>query len=196
MSPFNKAVSKTSEGLKMWSFSCPFQHTTFKLETLLWSSDAFLTSKRSSVPKPPPVSSCFPAKLSPNSGFEESGTAGGKYSNKPHKKKCRSAGMSTEVNCTQKRPTRKIHRSEICGPNLDKHAVLRGAWYANSFVKSLKAERLIQQPALLRRAETLLRHTRLRFTFPVVTPQAICWSEKHKWCILPSATTPPEIRCS
>lgn len=45
--------------------------------------------------------------------------------------------MSTGVNCTQQRPTNKIQRSEICDPNLDKHAVLREDWYANSFPKSL-----------------------------------------------------------
>lgn len=55
--------------------------------------------------------------------------------------------MSTVVNCPLQRPpsTKKIHRSEISDPNLDKHAVLRGDWYANSFVNSLRAERIIQQ---------------------------------------------------
>uniref|UniRef100_A0AAV2L3I0 Uncharacterized protein n=1 Tax=Knipowitschia caucasica TaxID=637954 RepID=A0AAV2L3I0_KNICA len=53
--------------------------------------------------------------------------------------------MSKEEKC----PTHKFQRSfEICDPNLDKHAVQRGAWYANSLVKgglSCRAERRIQQ---------------------------------------------------
>ncbi|KAK1888235.1 hypothetical protein KUDE01_029018, partial [Dissostichus eleginoides] len=43
----------------------------------------------------------------------------------------------------------------ICDPSLTRLAVLRGDWYANSFVKWLKEERFIVQPALLRGAGPL-----------------------------------------
>ena len=125
----------------MWAFSfhCNTRHLSWRLVVVI---DTFLTSKRSSVPKPLPVTSCFPAKMSlkEKAEFGKPRTAGGECS----------AGRSAEVSGARRRPASKIHGSEVCDSNLDKHAVLRGDWYANSLVKWLEAERLSQQPALLR----------------------------------------------
>ena len=70
----------------------------------------------------------------------------------------------------------KIQLRDVRSP-FGQHAVLKGGWYANSLVKSLKAERLIQQAARLcsggRRLTPTHTYTRLRFTSAIVPPVVV-----------------------
>ena len=118
----------------------------------------FLPQSAARCRKPQAVTSCFPAKnVSERPDLRRTGTAGGKCLNTtkttPISWDVHGGDLFSPSQC----PTDKIHRSDFCDPSSDRHAVLRGVWYANSFVKWLRAERLIQQAARLRRAETLLR---------------------------------------
>lgn len=122
-----------------------FRHI-FKLEILCQSREAFLTSKRRTEPKPPAVTRCLSAKVPQNRdlGLLE--------------RRATQMAVSRAVQFQQRPTHKKIHCSEI-----------RAAGAPTVLWSSRKEERFIQLPALLPGAETLLRRTRLRLTFPIVT---------------------------